>query len=182
MRKYNILLLLVLGAAVSLFAAVASSDDGEVRINDECDSHTFPPQASCVGDGDVTFQEFLAKLNPQDGGHRAWNFHFDGHLEAGRMIRVENEGGEPHSFVEVSAYGTGVVPPLNGALPPGTAPAVPVGGGSLDQANGANIVLPGASRSFAGLSPGVHKFQCLIHPWMRLEVDVRNDKDKDHDH
>ena len=54
-----------------------------------------------------------------------------------------------------------------------------IGSGSLDQANGANIVLPGASRNFAGLSPGVHKFECLIHPWMRLEVEVR--KEKDHD-
>lgn len=178
MHRHSMLLLLILGAAIWMFAAVASSDEGGVRINDKCDPATFPPEAHCAGDGDVTFQEFLAKLNPEDGGHHAWRFHFGGHLEQGQKLRVVNEGGEPHSFVEVSAFGTGVVPPLNGALPVGTPPAVPVGGGSLDQANDANIVLPSASRDFAGLPPGVHKFQCLIHPWMRLEVEVR----KGHEH
>jgi hypothetical protein len=27
-----------------------------------------------------------------------------------------------------------------------------------------------------GLSPGVHKFQCCIHPWMRAVVDVEDRK------
>jgi hypothetical protein len=49
-----------------------------------------------------------------------------------------------------------------------------VGGGSPDAANAANILLPGSDRVITGLSVGQHKFQCLIHPWMQLTVEVRN--------
>ena len=177
MRRSTITVLVALGAVACLAAAVASSEMEQVRINDRCDPATFPPEAGCIGDGNVTFQEFLAKLNPTDGGHHAWRFHREGgHMEAGESFRLVNEGGEPHSFVEVSSFGTGVVPPLNGALPPGTPPAVPVGSyATLDQANVANLVLPKSNRVMGGLAPGMHKFQCLIHPWMRLEVEVRKE-------
>lgn len=176
MRRYSTPLLLILGAAAWLAASLASSSVEEVRINDRCDAATFPPEAGCQGSGDITFQKFLEKLNPKDGGHGAWRFHFGGHLSQGQSFRIVNEGGEPHSFAEVSAYGTGVVPPLNDALPPGTPPAVAVGFASLEAANAATIVLPNERKDMAGLSPGVHKFQCLIHPWMRLDLEVRKDR------
>ncbi|HEY6193676.1 MAG TPA: hypothetical protein VI504_01425 [Candidatus Eisenbacteria bacterium] len=175
MRKVRPLTMTLLAIATLAAMTAAASDVREVRIEDACDATTFPPEAGCVGKGNVTFQEFLATLNPAIGGHRKWAFHFGrGRLDAGESMRVVNEGGEPHSFTEVVSYGTGVVPPLNGALPPGTPPAVPVGSfPTLDQANAATLVLPGTDRVVSGLSPGVHKFQCLIHPWMRLEVEVR---------
>jgi len=182
MRKSHSVLLFALGAAAVMLAAVAASDDRDLRINDKCDAATFPPEAGCVGGGNVTFQQFLATLNPVDGGHKAWSFKFGGHLKEGESLHLINEGGEPHSFVEVSSYGTGVVPPLNGALPPGTPPAVPIGGGSLDQANAANIVLPHGTRDVAGLAPGMHKFQCLIHPWMQIEIEVRDDHGNNGNH
>ena len=55
---------LVLGlAAGSLLALSATaSGDAEVRVKDACDPNSFPPEAQCVGRGNVTFQEFLAKL------------------------------------------------------------------------------------------------------------------------
>jgi hypothetical protein len=178
MRKLAVALLLLLVAAAA-WTRIAWTDDNEVRINDRCDATTFPPEAGCVGHGGVTFQQLLATINPQDFGHPKWNFKFGGHLEAGRPFRVVNEGGEPHSFVEVSEYGTGIVPPLNGVFPPGHGPAVPVESfPSLEAANGANIVLPNGSRTVPGLAAGHHKFQCLIHPWMQIEIDVR-EKDRD---
>lgn len=168
------LLIAVLGTAALVAFSATASGLGEVRIEDRCDPNTFPPEAGCQGRGDVTFQEFLAKANPFDGGHKEWFFHFGkGHIKAGESLRIVNEGGEPHSFAEVTAYGTGVVPPLNGALPVGTPPAVPVGFATLEEANGATIVLPNGTRTVNGLAVGRHKFQCLIHPWMRLEVEVR---------
>lgn len=173
MRRLS-LVMLALAASSLLVLNATASGDAEVRVKDACDPNTFPPEAQCIGRGNVTFQEFLAKLNPIDGGHKKWIFDFGrGHIDEGEALRVVNEGGEAHSFAEVSMYGTGIVPPLNGALPAGTPPAVAVGFGSLEAANGATIVLPNSTREFSGLAPGRHKFQCLIHPWMRLEVDVR---------
>ena len=164
--------LVVLAAAGAVMSR--ASDIEVVRIEDRCDQATFPPEAGCQGSGGVTFNEFLEKLNPEDGGHGAWNFHFGrGHIDAGEALRIKNTGGEPHSFSEVSAFGTGVVPLLNGALPAGTPPAVPVGFGSLEEATGATILFPGGDRVLTNLSPGKHKFECLIHPWMRIEVEVR---------
>src|SRR5262249_12631304 len=164
---------------IALVASLAAADRRggeveEVRVQDRCDPKTFPPEAGCIGNGDVAFEKFLEKLNPHDGGHGAWRFHMSGdHIEEGDILRVMNNGGEPHSFAEVSSFGTGVVPQLNAALPPGTPPAVPIGFGSIEEANGATLVLQNGTRDVQGLAPGHHKFQCLIHPWMRLEGDVR---------
>jgi hypothetical protein len=36
---------------------------------------------------------------------------------------------------------------------------------------------PGARLTVAGLHPGIHRFECLIHPWMRSVVEVRGDDD-----
>lgn len=174
MRKRLISGLSVVVIAVAGAVGTRAADVELVRIQDRCDQATFPPEAGCQGSGGVTFSRFLDKLNPTDGGHPAWNFHFGkGHIDEGEPLRLENTGGEPHSFTEVSAFGTGVVPQLNAALPAGTPPAVPVGFGSLEEANGATILLPGGERTLMNLSPGTHHFQCLIHPWMRLDVEVR---------
>lgn len=34
-------------------------------------------------------------------------------------------------------------------------------------------ILQGSHLDIAGLSKGKHLFQCCIHPWMRMEVDVK---------
>ena len=34
------------------------------------------------------------------------------------------------------------------------------------------VVGPGNAVQIKGLFPGMHKFQCCIHPWMRAVVDV----------
>jgi hypothetical protein len=152
MRRFFASILLL--TLVVLTGAVMSraSDIEVVRIQDRCDKATFPPE---------------------DGGHGAWRFHGTDHIEQGEPLRISNTGGEPHSFTEVSAFGTGLVPFLNPALPPGTPPAVPVGFATLEEANAATILFPGSERTLEHLSVGRHKFQCLIHPWMRLEVEVR---------
>jgi hypothetical protein len=112
----------------------------------------------------VTFDNFLRRLNPTDGGHNAWRFsRHDVDLKAGQNLSVTNTGGEVHTFSEVAAFGAGFVPDLNAALPPGTPPAEPVGDLGFIEA--------GDSLSIAGLSAGTHFFECLIHPWMRTVVE-----------
>jgi hypothetical protein len=65
----------------------------------------------------------------------------------------------------VLGFGAGFVPELNAALPPGTPPAQPIGDLGLIDA--------GESLQLGGLSAGNHRFECLIHPWMRTVVDQR---------
>jgi len=157
-----------------LVVPMALADGGrEILIQDKCDPATFnvlapPGTVICVGTGDVTLAKFLEKLNPQDGGHGAWRFSRDKlGIKRGEAVHVTNTGGETHSFTEVSAFGAGIVDLLNAALPAGTAPAVPVGDPNQ------TFVPSGGSITLNNLSLGQHKFQCLIHPWMRTVIEVQ---------
>lgn len=155
---------------LSLLTATAQARNGRtVRIHDSCEPASFNlaiGPGTCVGDGEVTFGEFLAALNPVDGGHPDWNFSREqAGLEPGERLRARNRGGETHTFTEVVAFGaTTLVPFLNAALPPGTPDAVPIGD--------LNFVAPGERLEINGLSAGTHFFECLIHPWMRTTVSV----------
>ncbi|MFM2077990.1 MAG: hypothetical protein RJA49_1880 [Actinomycetota bacterium] len=171
----------LIGGAVLLAVAVTgvtvtstSAEDGGARvkkvvIRDQCDAASFNAAigpGTCVGDGKVTFDAFVAALST--GGHRKWAFKPSMTTEkAGTMLHVVNRGGETHSFTEVSAFGAGIVPFLNAALPPGTPPAVPVPGDPL-------FIPAGGTADTPALSPGVHMFECLIHPWMRSVVTVKS--------
>src|SRR5262249_16085278 len=148
MRRVPVVLFWIIAVLASLAAADRRGGEvEEVRVQDRCDPKTFPPEAGCVGDGNVSFDKFLEKLNPHDGGDGGCRFHMGGdHIEQGDIFGVMNNGGEPHSFAEVSAFGTGVVPQLNAALPPGTPPAVPIGFGSIEDANTATLILQNGSR------------------------------------
>jgi len=155
-----------------LVVPVALADGGrEILIQDRCDPASFNAAAGadiCSGTGDVTFAKFFEKLNPQDGGHGAWRFSRDKlGIKRGEAVHVTNTGGETHSFTEVSAFGAGIVDLLNAALPAGTAPAVPVGDPNQ------TFVPSGGSITLNNLSLGQHKFQCLIHPWMRTVIEVQ---------
>jgi plastocyanin len=124
---------------------------------------------------DTTLTEFQALLfSPLAAniiGHSAWNFS-PGYISirAGQTVRAINAGGEDHTFTEVAAFRGGVVPPLNGVGgPAGTVPLLPAA-----ECSPPTIVASGETVQVTGLAPGVHKFQCCIHPWMRAVVDVEN--------
>jgi len=164
----------------SVATAQVNSNNPTVRLVDNCDPATFN---AAIGPGtclpsphrfDTTFAEFLgllfSPLATNVIGHPAWNFS-PGYISipAGHTLRVKNAGGEGHTFTEVTDFGGGFVPALNGVGgPAGTVP--------LDAAGaclaGPAVVAPGHAVRITGLSPGVHKFQCCIHPWMRSVVDV----------
>src|SRR5262245_8590426 len=162
--------------------AQVNSNDPNVALVDNCDPATFNAAigpGTCVATPhklDTTFAEFIALLfSPLATniiGHPAWNF-APGYIStrAGQTVRVTNAGGEGHTFTEVVAFGGGFVPALNGVGgPAGTVPLVEAG--ACQASSSPEVVPPGSTVQIEDLAPGVHKFQCCIHPWMRAVVDV----------
>ena len=178
-------------AAVTLVAALgttgaAQADRGSgssgggadrtIQIEDDCDPATFNAAVgpdTCVGDGDTEFEELIDELL-EEGEAGAWRNHPDDtHVDKGERVKVKNVGGEAHTFTRVDAFGGGCVPELNALL--GLAPA----SNELCGAAFAGILLPGQSAMLpaAELHEGHNLFQCMIHPWMHAEIEVRG-----HDH
>ena len=161
--------------------AQVNSNDPNVAMLDTCDPATFN---ALIGPGtcaptphrhDTPVLEFFSLLfSPLAAniiGHPAWQF-APGYVSvrAGQTVRATNAGGEFHTFTEVTAFGGGYVPPLNGVGGPvGIVPLVPA---PACTPTGVTIVAPGGTVRINQLSPGVHRFQCCIHPWMRAVVDV----------
>jgi hypothetical protein len=183
-RSFKSLVLhLVLGAVVVSLsgAALYSSGMQTVRIEDRCDPTTFnaalqDPNA-CVGDGDTTFDEFIAQVIA-NGGAEHWRFKEDEfHVRAGESVNSFNLGGEAHTFTPVKNFGGGFVDLLNQLS--GAGPIVPECIPTPD-ADG-NLVKPGPVLVFPDTNgdpnllatKGVQRFQCCVHPWMRSVVTVR---------
>ncbi len=155
--------------AASTTGTSADSGTVEVRLRDDCEPASFNERlfpGACVGDGDTTFDELLATLNPSAGGHDKWqNKPSSLKVKVGTTLHIVNQGGERHSFTEVVAFGGGEVPPLNEALPNHGLPLA-------KQLGDPHFVDAGTSTDVSGLAAGVHRFQCVIHPWMRTTVNV----------
>jgi plastocyanin len=99
-----------------------------------------------------------------------WDFEPDAlTVKEGTTLSVVNQGGEPHTFTEVAKFGGGFIPGLNG----GDAPAPECAAGFSSVAIARTRILQGSTSQFAGLSKGEHLFQCCIHPWMHMKVEVK---------
>jgi plastocyanin len=165
-------------------AAAAGSDRERVTMKDDCDPATFNAAigpGTCVGDGRTTFQNFIAQLQANgvvaNRSARGWAFRPGQlELESGRGLEARNRGGETHTFTEVANYGGGCVPPVNAAL--GGLTPVPE---CATPAFAATRVPAGGSLNVAALAPGLHHFECLIHPWMRTDVVVGQHENDDED-
>ena len=87
-----------------------------MRMKDKCDPPTFNAAAgpgTCVGDGNITFAQFIRELT---SAKRAGAWHFDpaaGTVDEGTVLALENRGGETHTFTKVENFGCGFVAPLN---------------------------------------------------------------------
>jgi plastocyanin len=188
-RVLSLVALLVLGAATFAAATHAGSSDDSgakrIAIEDDCDPNdpAWGPVGGCMHErGDVNFAEFGAEMTPPLSllstaviGHQAWRM-APAYLKvkAGKTVRIENEGGRPHTFTEVARFGGGKVGgPVGGLLNKGltTAPECP---GSIDLAAGDRVEL-------SGLTVGDHRFVCCIHPWMRAMIKVKPDGGGDDD-
>ena len=166
-RLAKVLLTLPVLALVALPGAALARDGRTIFVMDRCEPDSFNAAigpGTCIRNGGVTFDKFLRRNNPKDGGHNAWRFsRHDVTLEPGEPLHLKNTGGETHTFTEVVDFGTGIVPLLNASLPPGTPPAVPIGD--------LRFIAAGQTAEIDGLPAGQHRFECLIHPWMRTVVE-----------
>jgi plastocyanin len=161
------LLLLVPAAGAS-----AASVTRQVQVLDDCDPATFNAMfgpGTCVKDGTTTFPAFVGQLLAQ-GRAPAWRF-APGQLklDAGGRLQANNRGGEDHTFTEVANFGGGCIQGLNDLL--GLTP-VPECAGFPGGAFGATLVPAGGTVTTVALPPGVHRYECLIHPWMQTTVTV----------
>jgi plastocyanin len=146
---------------------------------DECDPTTFnaklgPDFCKNVALAFATsfatkFADLFAKAaaGAPDPG---WDFEPDKvTIKKGTPLVVVNQGGEPHTFTEVAKFGGGFITGLNG----GEAPVPECAGGFKDVAVARTRILQGSQLQVTGLSKGEHHFECCIHPWMRVTVDVK---------
>jgi hypothetical protein len=178
-RKTRIVLALLVGGMATGFLAgpwkarpaVADEDNSrKISILDDCDPDdpAWNRTGGCtLPGGDVTEMEFNAGLtsplaNGQLIGHQAWrNEPSYLKIETDGSVRVRNRGGRTHTFTEVAAFGGGRVAPLNQGQEP------------APECAAATNLPPGAGVQISGFTPGNHKFQCCIHPWMRAIVKVK---------
>jgi plastocyanin len=158
-----------------------------VEVEDDCDPVTFTAAGiPCVGDGDTTFDEFLAEFT-NTGAVDDWEFDPDEvDVDQGERVKAVNEGGEFHTFTRVQAFGDACVPELNLGREPVIAECLDeaVAGalfGLTGLEPGQRLVVTSAQSGPEGFSqalqPGENKFECLIHPWMRAVVTVGDDDD-----
>ena len=169
----------MLGAWTTLATHPALADGGNKKLDiyDNCDPRDpgWAPTGGCLlepREGDVTLAEFnrllLSPLSAAVVGHPSWRFEPTYlHVTAGKRLRVTNEGGRDHTFTQVANFGGGVVPPLSVGLMP------------APECAASSRIHPGDAVDVTVLKPGLHTFQCCIHPWMRAAVRVNPPEDDD---
>ncbi len=172
-----------LAFATHAIAQPNSQPLAQVIALDECDPESFNAVLSESGGGfchnvslaafgySTTLSDLLtgAESGTPDPG---WDFEPDKlEIEQGTILSVVDQGGEPHTFTEVKAFGNGFLPPLN----PGSSTSVipECQGGFKNIAVARTRIVQGSHLDITRLSKGKHLFQCCIHPWMRMEVDVK---------
>jgi plastocyanin len=153
-------------------AGASAASTRQVQVLDDCDPATFNAAigpGTCVKDGGTTFSEFIAQLLSQ-GRAPAWRFAPDElRLDPGGTLAAPNRGGEVHTFTEVANFGGGCIQALNDLL--GLTP-VPECAGFPGGAFAATLVPAGGTVTTSPLPPGIHRYECLIHPWMQTTVTV----------
>jgi plastocyanin len=173
-----------LGVALAcfLFAGMmvhnGPSAPAQVVALDECDPATFNA-ANAVGPGfcknvalgaSTQFSTLFAEAQAGNPDPK-WDFEPDTlTVDEGTPIIAVDEGGEPHTFTEVAQFGGGFIGGLNGPNET-TVPECIGGFSSVEVAR--TRILQGSQLHVAGLSKGEHLFQCCIHPWMRVRVEVK---------
>jgi plastocyanin len=172
MRRIGILVAITSSALLAVASAWGGSGSRQVQMLDDCEPTSFnaalmDPEA-CVKDGGTTFDEFIGQLLSQ-GSAPAWRFApTQVKLQAGATITANNRGGEFHTFTEVAAFGGGCIQVLNDLL--GLTPVPECA--AFPAIFGTTGAPPGGSVTTVALGPGIHRFECLIHPWMRATVSV----------
>jgi plastocyanin len=150
----------------------------QVVALDECDPLSFntvlgPDFCKNVSIGilgyTTTFQDLFAQAaagTPDPG----WDFEPDVlNVKQGTTLSVVDQGGEPHTFTEVAKFGGGFIDGLNA----GEATVPECAGGFKNVAVAKTRIIQGSQLQVTDLSKGEHLFECCIHPWMRVKVEVK---------
>ena len=178
----NTLLKLGLAGCCVLFAGWTAEDTApstaQVVTLDECDPATFnatnavgPDFCKNVALGAATTFSDLFRKAAAGTPDPNWDFEPDAlTVKKGTTINVVNQGGEPHTFTEVAKFGGGFIAPLNA---PGEVVVSECDGGFSKVSVARTRILQGSQLQVTALSKGEHFFQCCIHPWMRIKVDVK---------
>ncbi len=157
----------------------------KVDVRDYCDPSSFA-QIGCnrsvtpIANGFITLTGFQAELAAEKSVG-AWRFVPEkAQASDGATLMVHNVGGETHTFTRVKEFGGGFVPALNTASGnPTPAPecAQMVNGNLVPQSpSSTNQFLPAGATATAEVGEGdTAKFQCCIHPWMRITVKADED-------
>lgn len=164
-----------------LFAGFVEQDESsapaQVVALDECDPATFNVPTAAGADfcknvalgASTTFSTLFAEaaIGKPDPN---WDFEPDIlTVHKGTPVQAVNQGGEPHTFTEVAQFGGGFIAPLNGGQA-----TVPECAGGFSRVEVARTrILQGSQLQLNNLSKGEHLFQCCIHPWMRMKVEVK---------
>jgi len=181
-------------------------EDGTKTITmwDACDPDSFNagigPGTCLPGHhGRTLLDDFVAELQT-DQIAGAWRFNplLDAsggtfklaglELEPGEHLSIVNKGGEEHTFTRVKKYGGGFIGFLNalsGSPTPAPECAQVLPDGSLapqpesdtNQFVEAGLTEAGPTAGSSALPAGVSRWECCIHPWMRLTIVV-----KEHEH
>jgi len=182
---------LLLACVVLLSAlALAQSQPFTIGMRDACDTGTFnanvgPGTCKHGQHGATKFKDFIAELTT-DQIAGAWRFNpllnaTQGtdqlatlNLASGQTTSLQNTGGETHTFTKVASFGGGVVPPLND-LSGNPTPAPEC----LQSENSTNIYVEagttetGPTAGSDQLPAGATNWECCIHPWMRMTINVQ---------
>jgi plastocyanin len=168
----------------------AASSDVNIHIRDYCDPTSFNlavAPGTCVrgaqnplSNGAITFPAFIAEAT-LDKSVGAWRFvPQQVKIAEGATLNLQNLGGETHTFTEVERFGGGFVAALNEASGnPVPAPecAQVVNGQLVPQPPGPdNLFIPAGGSATVTEHQGVAKYQCCIHPWMRLTITPRDEQ------
>lgn len=177
-----------------------------IKMWDACDpdtfNATFGPGTCLPGrHGQTILNDFVGELQTD---HIAGGGRFDPLLDASagvfKLVKVElapgdhtvivNNGGEEHTFTRVDKFGGGFIDFLNGLTGnpvPASECAQVLGDGSLvpQPETDSNIFVeagttePGPMAGSSVLPSGVSRWECCIHPWMRMTIVVKKHEHKD---
>jgi hypothetical protein len=198
MNPPKVLCVTIITMALAISALIFFTHTAGAQLNpvpilarDACDPVTFNAAVgpgTCVAGqhGTTPFGLFIGELTT-DHIAGAWRFNpqlnasggtfalVTLNLAAGQQTVIQNLGGETHTFTRVKEFGGGNVPALNNLSGnPTPAPECALG---LPESDTNVIVEAGTSQAgptagTSALPEEVTKWQCCIHPWMRLRVAV----------
>ena len=191
MTPLRVLSILACFVLLSL-SALAQSEPFTIGMRDACDPGTFSSPVNAAGPGackpgqhgTTKFKFFIAELQ-SDHIAGAWRFNpllnttagtfqlATVSLNSGQTTALQNTGGELHTFTKVATFGGGFIPPLN-QLSGNPVPAPEC----LQPENATNIFVEagttdaGPTAGSAELPVGVSNWECCLHPWMRMTIEV----------